>query len=574
MTLNITVATHRCIYRSADYRLFNWLTKTTDDFKTQKIVLVNTHTWSATVCFAGAGRTDKVDVGEWLAERVGAIQADDPFDRLLDELRKADAWLSTVAPPYNRHSFSIGAFDRDEAVFALVSNYEQPSGPESSTASARLSVHVKRGIKRTTFISGQNRAVTRPQRRWLSALAAQEPEPQRMHSALAAVNRDVAMRNGLVSPACFTTYLRLTGEGGGEAHDVGNRPFFPAFAIPNGFEPVIKKLLDERFGPGRAQLTGMSTVRVAASDEYHELQLREKPQNPDVHSNYGAYLKDRKGDVVGAEREYRRAIELNARHINALGNLANLLWDKGDKEQAERLYREALEVSAGPGNENVSWNYARFLLRERNDRNAARDVLDGGIANNPESGRLLVLRAETSLLNGNASEALDFFQRAREKGADQVAVESGYAIALHMSGAPVGKSIAAYRVAISLRPKDGPLRLNLAQLLFISGDDAEAGSQLRDAMTLGLDDAAQLEAQFYLLAHGSWEPAAIIQTMKPLLAKGTRLRWDVAANIDAAGRGDPKKAVLLKTVSRVLAGELHQGALDKIASSWPSGDQR
>ena len=53
-------------------------------------MLVNRFRWTASVCFAGVGRTRSVNVGEWLAERIAAIEPDDPFERLLDELLTAD----------------------------------------------------------------------------------------------------------------------------------------------------------------------------------------------------------------------------------------------------------------------------------------------------------------------------------------------------------------------------------------------------------------------------------------------------------------------------------------------------
>jgi len=566
MTLNITVTTRRCIYQSADYRLMDLKTGKTFDFKTQKIVLVNAYKWTATVCFAGVGRTHRLDVGEWLAERVAAIQPNDPFARLLDELLTADKWLSVVSAPDNRHSFSVGAFVGSEPMFALVSNFEQPSGLAARTASAKLSVFKLRPTKPNTFVSGQKQAVSRAARRRLAALAARDPDPQRMHSALAEVNRDVALLTELVSPACFTAHVRLTGEGGGYVHDIGNRPFLPTFAIPEAARGAITRLLDEQFGPGQARLVGMSTVRADASDEYHETQMREKPKDPSVHSNYGAYLKDKKGDVEGAEREYRRAIALDGNHVNALGNLANLRWEKGDRDQAASLCRRALE--ADPGNENVTWNYARFLIAEPNDRNAARDVLDRGITTHPESGRLLLLRAQLNILNGAASEALEGLRRAREKGADQAGVEAGYAFALHVSGAPIGECIAAYRTAIALNPKNAPLKLNLAQLMFIRGDDAEANRQLLEAMRLGLDESAQLEAQFYLLSHTSSDPAAIFQTTKALLTRGARLRWNIRPNIEVVSRRDPHKAVLLELLSRVMAGERDPVFLDQVLARW------
>ena len=566
MTLNITVATRRCIYQSADYRLIDVTTGATVGFETQKIVLVNAYKWSATVCFAGVGRTQSVDVGKWVAERVAAVQPDDPFERLLDELLRADDWLSAVPAPHNRHSFSVGAFVGSEAVFVLISNFEEPSGLAASAASARLSVFKVRPTKPETFVSGQKQAVTRPARRRLAALAARDPDPQRMYSALAEVNRDVALRTNLVSPACFTAHVRLTGEGGGYAHDIGDRSFVPAFAIPEAAREAVRRLLDQQFGPGRARLVAVSTVRADSSDEYHETQLREKPEDPSVHSNYGVFLKEKKGDLEGAEWEYRRAIELNDKHVNALGNLANLLWEKGDRDQAASLYRRALE--ADPGNENVTWNYARFLIRELNDRNAARSILDQGITTHPESGRLLLLRGELSLLDEAPSEALRFFRQAREKGADQVSVEAGYACALQLGGAPIGECIGAYRVAIALNPKNGALRLNLAQLMYIKGDDAEANRQLYEAMRLGLDESAQLEAQFYLLAHTSSDPAVIFRTTKSLLARGARLRWNVRPNIETLSHRNPHRAVLLELVSGVMAGERDQVVLDQVLARW------
>jgi len=567
MTLNLTVTTRRCIYQSADYRLTDLESGTTIDFETQKIILVNAFRWSATVCFAGVGRTHDVDVSDWLADRVDSIQPDDPFESLLDELLKANEWLSTVSRPYNRHSFSVGAFVGSEPVFALVSNFEQPSGLAAATASANLSVFKVRPTKPRTFAAGQKRAVTRTERRRLAALAARDPDPERMYSALSEVNRAAATRTTLVGPACFTAHVRFTGEGGGLAHDIGDRPFFPNFAIPAGSQEAITRVLDQHFGPGRAQLRGIATNRSDASDEYHQIQLREKPEDPNTHSNYGAFLMDVKGDREGAERAYRKAIELDENHANALGNLANVLWDKGDMDQAANTYRRALE--ADPSNENITWNYTRFLRTAFDDWQATREVLDRGITTNPESGRLLLLRADLSLHDGNASEALEGFRRAREKGADPAAVEAGCAFALQLGGAPIGECIAAYRAAIALNADDGALRLNLAQLLFVRGDDREANRLLLQAMRLGLDESAQLEAQFYLLCHTSSELAEIVRVTKRLLTQGARLRWNVSPNIETVSRRDPQKAVLLELVSEVMAGDQNQMLLDRVLARWP-----
>jgi Flp pilus assembly protein TadD len=275
---------------------------------------------------------------------------------------------------------------------------------------------------------------------------------------------------------------------------------------------------------------------------------------------------DIKGDREGAERAYRKAIELDENHAISLGNLANVLWAQGDLDQAANTYRKAL--AADPGNENITWNYTRFLRTAFDEWQATREALDRGITTNPESGRLLLLRAELSLHDGNALEALEDFRRAREKGADPAAVEAGYAFALQVSGSPIGECIAAYRAAIGLNPEDGALMINLAQLMFIEGEDREANRLLLRAMRSGLDESAQLEAQFYLLSHTSSEPAEIVRVTKRLLNRGARLRWNVRPNIKAVSQRDPQKAVLLELVSQIMAGDQDQELLDQVIARW------
>ena len=77
MTLNITVTTDRCIYQSADYRLYDANAHTVKDFWAhQKIFLVTAATWHASVCFNGVGKFNLLYVSEWLGERLA--QTEDP----------------------------------------------------------------------------------------------------------------------------------------------------------------------------------------------------------------------------------------------------------------------------------------------------------------------------------------------------------------------------------------------------------------------------------------------------------------------------------------------------------------
>jgi tetratricopeptide (TPR) repeat protein len=565
VTLNITVATNRCIYQCADYRLLDLRTGRTFDFETQKIIFVHTSRWSATVCFAGVGRTATIDVSQWLAERAAAISSMDPFDRLLDELLKADKWLSTAPAPYNRHSFSVGAFVGSDPVFALVSNFEVPSGLALDTPSARLSLYQERPSKPVTFVSGQKTALSRAARRRLAAFAARNPQPANMYSALAQANREAARHSRHISPACFTAHVTNTGEGGGRPHGTGDRQLPSAFPTASAIRDRLADFLDSHFGAGRHRVVQFTAARSEPTDDYHQTQLREKPNDPDSHSNFGAFLMDHKKDIEGAERAYRRALELNPDHINALGNLANLVAHRGEHGQAAELYRKALRTP-GPGHENAAWNYANFLLVQFKDRATAIQVLEHGVAANPDSGRLILLRAEQLLLDGRVPEALQGLERAREKGAEEARVESCYACAVHMNGAPVGECIAAYRSAIALSPTNGALRLNLAQLLFLKAEEQEANALLREALKMGIDSSAQLEAQLYFLCHTEADPSAIAHATKELLKGGARLQWDVRPNIAIVRDRDPRRAMLAESFLEVMQGYKDPEQLDRAVS--------
>jgi hypothetical protein len=91
MTLNVTVASERCIYQSADFRLLDLRTGATYDDRAQKAVVVTAREWIATVCFSGVGWTAQgLDVSDWLADKA-QIQHREPLDTLVAKLLEAIA---------------------------------------------------------------------------------------------------------------------------------------------------------------------------------------------------------------------------------------------------------------------------------------------------------------------------------------------------------------------------------------------------------------------------------------------------------------------------------------------------
>jgi Flp pilus assembly protein TadD len=568
MTLLITLAGDSAIHQSSDYRL-SYQGVATETANGTKQLSINGRSWMATVGFTGIATDGHGYVTRnWLHEESACVDPlTEPTAFVENLTRRGSEELKRVIHSDRRLSFIVAVGMLGRCRLFLVSNFEVPQKPPLGTALDALRLfEIDLSRQPLVLVHGASAAVPKSEKRILKEMFRRNVDPRALGARLAATNRLAASRYAqTISQGCWVTSIFADGTSQSVNHgEVPGMPYGTQHG-PEMHEFVRSKL---SLPPGsEIVLRQQATARSEPSDEYHLTHLRNKPEDPSVRSNYGAFLQDHKGDMVSAEREYRKAIELDPTHVNALGNLANLLWDKRDTEQAGILYRRAL--AAGPGNENVTWNYARFLLNEVADLTAAREVLDRGVATNANSSRLLLLRADLRHREGNAPDALEDFRRAKEQpGNHQAEAEAGYACILHVSDAPIDECVVAYRIAIGLNPNNSDVRLNLAQLLFVTGDNIEANRYLREAMKLGLSEGAQLEANFYLLAHTTADPGEILRATKSLLDRGIRLQWNVRPNVDAVRKRNPRKADLLERVSEIMAGERDQSQIEWVLAAW------
>jgi tetratricopeptide (TPR) repeat protein len=136
-----------------------------------------------------------------------------------------------------------------------------------------------------------------------------------------------------------------------------------------------------------ARLAGAPALRLteaqrkahaAALDEYVEGQryMSDLPSGPYNLGNLYVAL-GRPGD---AERQYRRAVEIDDQLYMAKVNLAMLLATGGRLEEAERLLREAR--AAQPGHAGISFNLG-LLLAEEGRREEAEKMLRAALAADP-----------------------------------------------------------------------------------------------------------------------------------------------------------------------------------------------
>ena len=565
MTLNITVASPKRIFQSADFR-YTWDTGQFKDMAGKaKLRAVSARGWHATVCFNGVGTAAGADVSDWLQERLSSIQHDDPFARLYEEISKADYWLAKVPHPRNRHSFVIAGFNGHRPVYSLLTNYEDISGHTAAVASPSLTLIEAWPKSPRAFVSGQPKSVSQEYRWRLANLASSGASEASIFELLAKVNGEAATSNQTISAGCFTTCIDRTGGTRGLAHGIqmpaSSYPMTMGMPIPDGMKRQMEELLKRQFPQG-AVFKQFSAVRTDGSREYHNLQLKDKPNDPNTHCNYAAFLQNNEKDFRGAELAYRKAIALDDKHANALGNLANLKADRGEFDDARELYERALSVA--PTQEPIVCNYAVLLGKQGEDPAKIREVLERSAKANPQNGRTQLEMAKLELLS-DPGVALQLLQNARELGADQALVEPIYAVAMQLNGSAIGDCIAAYRTALAVAPDLSGLNLNLAQLLFIRGETREPTGLLSRALSQSLNDSENLEAQFYRLAHTNDDSNEIVASMRASFDSGARLTWNVDGNVETVRRENAARATLLEKLRQTLSGNNPQGVID-----WPS----
>ena len=507
----------------------------------------------------------KIDVGKWLADRTQVVNQRDSFDSFIDGLLKADTWLCNELPPNNKLTFSIGAFIGSNPIFVLISNFQSLSGPDDDIAASKLSVFKAPPIKKIKIYSAGSgkKFIVKSIRKKLKIIARKNRGHQKMYSALEEVTREVAEHDKFVGKGCFTSYITSTG-GGAQLHGIDNQI---SLSYPSQLSKETQILIEKKFGIGFSNLkmTSMTMYRGAATEEEHKARLRDDPNNPNTHNDYGNFLK-KKGDIEGAKREYQEAVDLSPNHPTFLSNLAGIIEDN---KQAEKLYKHGLQKN--PDDENLWFEYTKYLVRTERNKLEFFDEIKLAIEAAPKSHRLYLLRAIQHLKYGNAKQAVEDCNKATKFGSKkQSMIACVYAHALHLSGAPLDDCIPAYRSAISLNsdsPDIGKLKLNLAQILFIKGYH-EAHKLLGEAIKSKIDDDARLEAQFYLLSHTSNDTKTIVDEIKVLLNRGGRLNRDIQQNIEVVRQSNPDRADDLEIVKIIMRGQAPISLLDTILNTW------
>jgi Flp pilus assembly protein TadD len=184
--------------------------------------------------------------------------------------------------------------------------------------------------------------------------------------------------------------------------------------------------------------------------------------------------------VVGAEKAYRRAIELSPGVAMPHRNLGRVLRARGDPSEAEKAYRRALELD--PKDAGAHNNLGNLLLARGNRGEAEKEFrlaidLDPRLAEAHNNlGQVLHMRGDVT---GSEEEV----RRALELDRNYVDAHNNLGNLLLERGDPAAAE-KEYRRALELDPKSARVNYNIVQALVDLGRFDEAHGFARVALSL------------------------------------------------------------------------------------------
>ncbi|MCB9592351.1 MAG: tetratricopeptide repeat protein [Sandaracinaceae bacterium] len=240
-------------------------------------------------------------------------------------------------------------------------------------------------------------------------------------------------------------------------------------------------------GPNEETLTPREEIASAfsvAREDPHRAEelLREvvlaAPDDPTVHWALARFLHDGRGEIDGAEASYRRALELEPRHVKALSDYARLVhYHRDDLDRAEGLYERA--AAAAPKDASVISDLAHFVEHERRDLDRAEVLYERALAADPADPESLEAWARfLHHARRDAVRAREAYRRAIAASPDRADLRAWNAVFLQTLGADPDAARAAFEDALALDPEDGFALSNFALFSWSHDQDLDRADAL------------------------------------------------------------------------------------------------
>ena len=189
-----------------------------------------------------------------------------------------------------------------------------------------------------------------------------------------------------------------------------------------------------------------------------------------------------------AERELRRAVDIDPGHADALFNLGAVLDQLGSDEDAEDYLRKAAALQ--PANPDIRYRLAKVLVKVGNSEagNAELAMFQELRQRTQQESRLSVLmrQAEQSLRSGNPGKARDLYQQVIRQDARHADAHANLGVAYEQLGRG-DLAEAMFRKALDLRPDYADAHLNLGLKQAEKGQFSGALRSIAEAVRLAPD---------------------------------------------------------------------------------------
>jgi protein O-mannosyl-transferase len=288
--------------------------------------------------------------------------------------------------------------------------------------------------------------------------------------------------------------------------------------------------------------------------------LKHHQQDTGMHCRYANFLWYQRNEYDKAEEYYRKAIELDPKSADTLGNNALFLEEiRQDYDQAEQLYLKAIELE--PKN---AWNirgYARFLWRIRKDHEKANEYFIKAIEAEPKNAKSLNVFANFLYDTGkdfNKAEELfkqaieldgknadyfssyanfllyvrkeydhaeDFIKKAIKLNPKDTGILGGYALFLMDTRKDYNRAEKYYKRAVASGTKSANDLGNYAKLLIVRGNLEKAKTMIERAFEYNKEDknlSLEIEMWFYRYAIFYAEFPESDKAIEDLLAEGVK----------------------------------------------------
>ncbi len=200
----------------------------------------------------------------------------------------------------------------------------------------------------------------------------------------------------------------------------------------------------------------------------------------DVSYARGAWQYLKSNDYEDAERQARKALELNPKSFDALRYLGLALFGREQYDEAIRYLSEAARAKPSAGEIEVDLGgvfLARGLL------NQAVNHLRKALELTPNSPQAYFNLGVVAFRRGDKQEAVKCWSRAAELKPDDYAAHHNLALALNEQGKAV-EALEHYRKAAQARPDDAMAQAELGAALCAKGADEEGLAHLSNAVNL------------------------------------------------------------------------------------------